>query len=108
MIRAKEAGWSMGFLTSLLVSAAFWSVIHGENTWQTCRHSLIVSLEQAHPVPQGGWVRAGVLPVAKGEGALFSREAGEGGPFLAPALERYVQLVGSDEAALGPEITLQC
>lgn len=44
--------------------------------------------------------------MAEGEGTLFRRKAAGGGPFLALAL--HVQLVGSGEAALGPEITLQC
>lgn len=39
---------------------------------------------------------------------MLSRKAGEGGPFLALAPSATSNWLASDEAALGPEITLQC
>lgn len=45
--------------------------------------------------------------VAQGAGLCLAGKLLVEGHFLLCS-ERYVQLVGSDKAALGPEITLQC
>lgn len=53
-----------------------------------------------------GGVRGG--SVAEAEGGFVKQKSGRGRAVSCSCSERYVQLVGSDEAALGPEITLQC